>query len=78
LKILKGSISLVKNDQFKYEVRVGTKKFYVESDNEKKFLQGKRPMYMYDFVDPELYNLEEETAALIGGFKQEGYLDALT
>jgi len=75
---LKGSISLIKNDQFKYEVRLGTKKFYVESINEQQFLQGRKPMYMYELIDAELADFEEQTAALIGGFDQQGYLDKLT
>ena len=75
---LKGSISRVKNDQFKYEVRVGSKKFYVESINEQQFLQGRKPMYMYDIMSAEEYDIAEEIAVMIGGFDAEGYLDKLT
>lgn len=75
---LKGSISLVQNDQFKYEVRIGTKKFYVESINEQKFLQGKKPMYMYDLMEAGEADLMEQVAGLVGGFDVEGYLNKLT
>jgi hypothetical protein len=75
---LKGSISLVQNDQFKYEVRIGTKKFYVESINEQKFLQGKKPMYMYDLMEAGEADVMEQIAGLVGGFEVEGYLNKLT
>jgi hypothetical protein len=74
----KGSISLIQNDQFKYEVRIGNKKFYVESINEQKFLQGKKPMYMYDLMEVGEAGLMDQVTALIGGFEAEGYLDKLT
>jgi hypothetical protein len=75
---LKGSISLIQNDQFKYEVRIGTKKFYVESSNEQNFLQGKKPMYMYDLMEAGEANLMEQVAGLVGGFEVEGYVNKLT
>lgn len=75
---LKGSVSLVQNDQFEYEVRIGTKKFYVESINEQKFLQGKKPMYMYDLMEAGEVDVMEQIAGLVGGFEVEGYLNKLT
>lgn len=75
---LKGSISLIENDQFKYKVQIGTKKFYVESINEMKFLQGKKPMYMYDLIDAGETDAMEQIAGLAGGFEVEGYLNKLT
>lgn len=75
---LKGSVSLIQNDQFKYEVRIGTKKFFVESQNEQRFLQGTKPMYMYDLMEAGEVDVMEQVAGLVGGFEVEGYLNKLT
>ena len=69
---LEGSISTIKDDQYKYEVKVGVEKFYVESKNEKLFLQGKKPMYMYDLI--QAGDIESDVEV---DFKTTGYEDTL-
>ena len=69
---LKGSWSEVKTDQHKYEVKVGTKKYYTESENEQTFLQGDKSMYMYDII--QAGDIESDIEV---DFKTTGYEDDL-
>lgn len=64
----KDSISLVETETFKYSFNVGNKKFYVESDNERKFFQGKKAMYIYDIVQT---TTDEQTSSK--DFDKNGY-----
>ena len=75
---LKASMSLVKDEQYKYKVSIGSKNFYVESINEQQFLQGRKAMYMYDIMEADEYDTMEEIAAMVGGFDVEDYLEKLT
>ena len=76
--LFKDSIQLVESDVYKYSFSVGNKTFWVQSDNERKFLQGKKAMYVYDIIQEEAEAVLEEANLLIADFNREGYLDQLS
>ncbi|TXG86645.1 MAG: hypothetical protein E6R13_00265 [Spirochaetes bacterium] len=76
--LFKDSIQLVESDIYKYSFSVGNKTFWVQSDNERKFLQGKKAMYVYDIIQEEAESVLEEANLLISDFNREGYLDQLS